>query len=196
MAKEHHVIIVRGLGDHKPMQAQWNFISKLWGHFGVKIHVFTPGWADGQLFEPKLQRLTQQINYLVDQGFAVSLVGISAGASAVLNAYVEGKDKIHKVIFICGKLLNPQTVNTSYYIKNPAFKDSLLMVQKNIASLAKMDTDRMMSIYPIFDNTVPVRDMKLPEVHLKLIPTLFHIPSIYLAITFYSRYITHFLKQE
>ncbi len=192
--KEHHVIIIRGLGDHGSMQVEWNFIIKLWGHFGVKVHVFTPSWADNEPFSLKLKRLTDQIDYLTAQGFLVSLVGISAGASAALNAYVVKKDKVHKVLFICGKIRSPDKVNARYFIENPAFKDSLDLSTANSQKLQASDKQKMLYMYALSDMTVPARVNKLVGVQTKVVIAFGHILGIAVALIFYSRYISRFLK--
>ncbi len=195
MAKEHHVIIVRGLGDHRLMRSQWNFITKLWGLFGVKVHVFTPGWADGKSFAPKLKRLTDQVDYLTGQGFLVSLVGISAGASAAINAYVSNRDKIHKVVFICGKIHSPDKVNARYFIENPAFKDSLDLSTANSQKLGAIDQQKILYMHALSDMTVPPGLNKLAGVQTKAVIAFGHILGIAVAVTFYSRTICRFLKR-
>lgn len=194
MAKEHHVIIVYGLGDHKPVQAVLNILIKPWNLLGIKIHTFTPGWADGQPFEPKLQKLAQQINHLVNQKFAVSLVGISAGASAALNAYVKNKDKIHKVVFISGKIRHPENVNPRYFDRNPALKQALHLSEANFQKLTSADKQKMIYFHGLYDPIVSPKIDKPAGIRSRAVPAFGHIPGILVAITFYAGTIAKFIK--
>lgn len=194
MAKEHHFIFILGFGDHRPLGM--DRIIKLWRVFDLRPHDVRMMWADDEPFEDKLKRITDKIDYLTSQGFLVSLVGISAGGSAVLNAYGLRKDKIHKVVFISGKLLYPETVSELYFQKHPAFKESVFRANINFQKLTSKDKQKLLTLYALVDNTVPVRASKLPGVRGKRILALGHIPAIYTAITFYSYSIAKFIKSK
>ena len=75
----HHIIYVPGLGDHKTYGQ--NIGIQIWRLFGFVPHYFPLGWATKEGFDQKLGRLLRQVDALRDQGHAVSLVGVSAGAS-------------------------------------------------------------------------------------------------------------------
>ena len=158
-------------------------------------HYNAVGWADGEAFTPKLARISKLVDELYSQGNAVSLVGISAGGGAALNAYMERRDKITGVVFICGKIIGFSNVNPNYFKANPAFRESLLLTQQNLEKLNAKDKAKMLSIHPIFDETVPVAVTKIPGVKSRLMPTVLHIPSIFLAITVYKRLFINFLKR-
>ena len=97
----HQVIYVTGLGDDRSYGQIT--ILKSWRLWGLKPHYFPFKWADKEPFEPKFQRLLAKIDDLSTDGNYVSLVGVSAGASAVLNAYAERKN-LTGVVCICGKI--------------------------------------------------------------------------------------------
>ena len=193
MANVLHIIYITGLGDQKPnYQPQ---IIKQWEKFGVVPHYFAVGWSDGEGFEPKLKRLCGLIDELSGQG-RVSLVGVSAGAGAALNAYVERKDKTSGVVFICGKIIGYDSVNPRYFRENPAFDESLALTQRNLEKLTEKDKSKMLSVRPIYDETVPIPATMIPGVESRLIISAFHIPSIFLALTIYKRGFLNFLKSR
>src|SRR6266542_6900779 len=97
----HHVIYVPGLGDHMPHGQQ--LVPGYWRLFGVQGHYEPMHWNDKMPFAPKLERLIARIDELAPDG-PVSLVGSSAGASAVLVAYGARLDKVAGVECICGKI--------------------------------------------------------------------------------------------
>ncbi len=181
------------MGDQKPVY-QPQIISK-WQTQGVIAHYHAVGWADGEAFAPKLDRISQQIDELYADGNLVSLVGVSAGAGAALNAYMKRPEKITHVVYICGKLIGYDNVNPRYFKQNPAFSDSLKLTQQNLAKLTDKDKAKMLSIRPLFDNVVPIKVMQIPGVKSQTIISVWHIPSIFLAITLYKRVITNFLNQ-
>lgn len=178
----HQVIYLPGLGDQRPWGQQ--FITKFWRLAGLKVHYLPIGWAGGEAWPAKLERIIKQIDELGDAD-GVSLVGVSAGASAALNAYAARSAKIGRVVFICGKLTHPETVNPSYYRENPAFEQSLAAVQSVIAQLIPADKAKMLSLAPLYDGTVPVADTKIAGVAHRRLLVVGHIPAIFLAIGFY-----------
>jgi hypothetical protein len=167
-----------------------------WRVFGVKTKVFQMKWSDRELFSEKIARLSKEINILHTKGETVSLVGVSAGASAVLAAFVKNKAAVTGMVFICGKLNRPETVGQSYYDQNPAFRDAMNQLRGSVSQLTKADKTKVLSIAPLYDQTVPVEDMKINGAHQKIIPTLWHVPSIVLAVTVFSPLAIFFLKRK
>src|ERR1019366_397352 len=120
MRKLQHVIYIPGLGDNKA-QGQ-KLVVKWWFIYGVSGRCHQMKWSDGEPFEPKLKRLIAEIDELNSKGYAVSLIGSSAGASAALNAFAERKNVLGGVAIICGKVQNIDTVRPEYFKRNPAFE--------------------------------------------------------------------------
>lgn len=187
---KHQVIFLWGLGDKNLKPWIQQILKHLWKIFGLDISFVRIGWADSEPFDKKLSRITNLIDSLHKQHQNVSLVGISAGASAALNAYEQRKNKVNKVVYICGKFNNPQAVNPRFYIENPAFRESLAAAQGNLKKLTHIDKAKMLSVRPLYDGLVPVGDTKIPGVEEKIILTAGHIPSILAALIFYSRAIS------
>jgi hypothetical protein len=147
----HHVIFVPGLGDYKP-QGQ-HLVPGYWRLFGVKGHYHPMIWNDKLSFASKLEKLLTKIDRLASDGSFVSLVGTSAGASAVLVAYAARLDNVTGVACICGKVNHPETVESYRYIENPAFKESMAELQRVLPKLNLAARQRIVSIHPLYDGT-------------------------------------------
>jgi pimeloyl-ACP methyl ester carboxylesterase len=192
MAKQHHVIYLPGIGDHRPRGQ--DAIIKKWKLYGLNAHYFFINWIDKEPFAPKLKRMVELVDDLAAKGHTVSLVGISAGASAAVNVYCERPDKISGVVFICGKLTGSRKINPNYYRNNPAFYDSLEQAQKSLEKLSADDKKKMLSLHAIFDEVVYTRYTKVPGIASRTVPSFLHIPTIFLAITIYKNLTINFLK--
>lgn len=188
-----HIIYVPGLGDSKPHAQQ--FIPGYWGLFGVTGYYLPIRWSSGA-FAPKLERLIGKIDELAAKGDRVSLVGTSAGASAVLVAYAARPDKVAGVVCICGKINHPETVEPWRFAENPAFKESLAQLQQVLPALDRAARARIMSIHPWYDDLVPVADTRIPGATEKTIPAIGHVFGIFVALVFCTPIIIKFLKRQ
>lgn len=193
MGKRHQVIYVPGLGDHHSRLQQMAINN--WRVFGLYPEAHPLHWADGEPFAPKLERLLSKIDELTKHG-DVSLVGTSAGASAVLNAYALRKDAINKVITVCGKIQHPETIEEWRFKKNPAFRGSIAMLSESLAKLTAGDLGRILCLRPVWDGIVPPNDAVLEGAFKKRIPTIGHAFSIGTTILLGGPAIAHFIKSE
>jgi hypothetical protein len=167
--KQHHVIFVPGILDDIH-HAQSTLIAS-WHLHGIHGHCHEMPWAGEEAWEPKFQRLLDEIDMHKRKGHLVSLAGASAGASAVLNAFVERRDDITGLVYICAKINGPETVEAKTYRENPAFKVSLYALQDNLKRLTPADKTRLHSFYSPADTRVPhvatviqgVKETKLPK---------------------------------
>ncbi len=191
--QKHTVIYVTGLNDANPTFQKTAIRS--WRIYGVQPVLFQTGWADSVSFSQKLERLLELIDDNIEQGNVVSLIGASAGASMVVAAYARRKEAVSGVAFICGKLHNPQTVGASYYLQNPAFREAMSTLNDNLAQLTKVERARIMSIHPLFDETVVITDTVITGAKKAVFPTLFHVPTIGLGISLLSFVPIIFLKR-
>lgn len=184
-----HVIYIPGLGDTRPYGQK--FITSLWRVFGLKVHYFPIGWADHDPFESKFKKLLAKIDRLQKKYGAVYLIGVSAGASAAINAFA-ARPEVEGVVCISGKIQHPETINPRYFINNPPFKDSIFRVSDSLAKLSPADKKQIMSIHPIYDQTVPISHTLIPGSVEKTVPSFGHIMSIYYTIIFRPRLIARF----
>lgn len=163
--------------------------------WGMQVSIFHVHWHDDEPFIQKRQRLLDLISNIEAQGHRVSLVGVSAGASLMLNAFIQKAHAIHRMVAVCGKILHPETVSAHTYRANPAFKSSMDTLAGKLGRISAADRQRILSIHPLYDGSVPAPDTKLPGVRLKTVPTVGHAFSIAWCITVGSYGITRFIKR-
>ena len=188
---KYHVIYVPGLGDSRTYGQ--NLLIQLWRLFGVTPHYFPLYWATKEPFQTKIDRLIAEISRLRANGYSVALCGASAGASATLRAFAL-YNEVDSLVWICGKINNPQTVRPRIYEINSAFKESMDLVPTSLASLDSARKHRILSIHSLNDTTVPINDTKVPGTVEKTIPSRGHSLSIFFAIVFSGRAICRFIR--
>lgn len=191
---KHVVIYVPGLGDNS-VRARKLLVASWW-LYGVRPVVHQMNWSDTQPFAQKFSALLTHIDHLATAGHRVSLVGESAGASAVINAFAARPETIHRVACICGKLGSPSNIHPSIYRHNPAFAESMQQLPASIADLGKEQLERIRSVHPLYDVTVPVHDTAIPGAESKTIPSFGHAASIALGDTLFGYMLVGFLKRK
>ena len=190
MEKPIHIIYVSGLGTGYDRMRR--FLLKLWRHKNVSTELVSMAWSDGKSYEEKYQRLSNAIDGAA--GKRIVLIGESAGGSMVVNMYAARASDLYKVLTICGKNQGIHGVAPHYYQKNPAFRESMYETEKSIASLTESQRREFISITPLFDPTVPIKDTLLPGCqHVKLFAAGHFIP-ITLALSIYSWKIVRLVK--
>lgn len=200
MSKEHKVIVIPGLGDSrtKPLE----LLTNNWRRQGLEPIVHAVGWHDGEdSFEPKLHRLVEMIDKFVDQGDVVSLVGTSAGGSAALNAFIERRNVVHRIINVCGRLrVGPITGFRSFESKSkssPAFAESVKLAETQEKLLSPSDRQKIMTVRAMFgDELVPPNTTIVQGAYNTVVPTPEHMFSIGSALTIFSKPLIVFLKQD
>lgn len=188
-----HLIYITGLGDHK-VGGQQKAVQ-LWNRYGVSAELFQVRWADREPWEPKFERLLNLIDQHIAEGKHVALVGASAGASAVINAYAARKDKIVGTVLLAGKVNRAHAIGGSYRSQNPAFITSAENSQHALKTLGKDQRRRTQSRYGIIDEIVPFTDSVIKGARNRVVPTVGHIPTIALQLIFPWGFI-RFLKRQ
>ena len=191
---KHHVIYVPGIGDWRPLGQDKGI--EWWRLLGVRGHYHPVWWSSKELFEDKLNKLLAEIDGYSEQGDNVSLIGFSAGASAVLNAFAQRRDKITTVICVSGKINEPDTTSPHYFQENPAFKESLLLLQDNLATFSSEDKQRMLTLNPLVDLVVPLKDAVIPGVKRWRTIAFGHMMSIAVTLIFYAPFIAWRIKRQ
>jgi hypothetical protein len=196
MPKIHQVIIVPGLGD------DGRKLSLTVAHFrkhGLIPVIHCIGWRDGETeFQPKLERLVRLIDQIANEGNRVSLIGCSAGGSAVLNAFIKRKKTVEKVITVCARLKTGNYRGFRSFktrtASSPAFAQSVRMFEKSEPELSFTDRQKIMTIHPLFGDELVPADMAVISGATNIcIPTFEHILSITLALTLFSGRLMAFL---
>lgn len=186
----HYAIYVPGLSDHRTYGQ--NVVIQLWRLFGVRPRYLALGWNKDEGLELKIARILKEVVSLRSAGHSVSLVSVSAGASAALNAYARSSD-ISSVVCICGKINNPETVQEATLAANPDFKKSLAQLQKSLTLLDQKKRKGILSIHPRKDQTVPVADTIIDGAQEKSTPGWNHVTGIFFAIILKSFSIARFI---
>lgn len=186
-------IYVPGLGDSRS-RGQDKAIAS-WSKLGIDLAYMPLKWGDGEDFAPKLNRLTSEIDRLHAQsGDRIVLVGSSAGASAVLNAFAKRKSAIRAVVCICGKINNPSTIGEHIYKHNPAFKQSMQALPASLKQLTNDDRKLILSVHSLYDGKVPVADTVIDGTNEMTIHTVGHVLSIAYAFSFGKKRIEKFIR--
>jgi predicted esterase len=182
---------IPGLGD--PRYKSQGQLLKLWSIYGIDVQYYPMYWADSRSFSTKFEAFLKVLDDQSSRTGNISLIGTSAGASAVINAYAARKHIVDRVVCISGKLNNPQTA-ANRFDKNPSFADSLGMVATSLSTLDETDRKRILSIHPLYDGVVPISDTHIEGAHEGIEPVVGHLASIAYALTVGSHRIANFLK--
>jgi pimeloyl-ACP methyl ester carboxylesterase len=191
--KKLHLIFVPGLGDHMPTVQRW--AVRTWSWYGVETELFRMNWADNVTWETKFQHLLQRIDRLSKQGKQVGLVGASAGAAAVINAYAARPDTVSGVICIAGKINHPETIGERYRRQNPSFIACAEATPAALASLGRSERRRIQCRYALFDETVRTVDSIIPGAHNRRVFSFGHALTIGSQLTFGPPSFIRFLKK-
>ena len=178
---QHHIIYVPGIGDN--IFRLQSTIIKFWRLFGVRGHCHPMPWAGPGDYAAKTAALVTKIDEYTAAGHRVSLVGASAGASAVLNAYSSRAHAIRGLIYICGKINYPETVSAATISKNPAFKEALAALQTNLRGFTKADKARFHSFYSEKDGLIPYDSTQIVGVKETKLPPLRHGMAIVYSLS-------------
>jgi hypothetical protein len=197
MDQNHIVIIIPGLGDNI------RSLRLAGGSFrthGMEVIVQKMGWYNREEFSPKLLRILHLIDRYSNAGSRVSLIGTSAGGSCAINAYCRRKSRVHRIVNVCGRLsIGPVTGLRSFSRKTKhsiAFRESVLLCEKNISSLSQSDRSRIMTLCSFFDDVVPAETTAIPGATNIVLPVPGHILGIATALTLYSGKIIRFISGE
>ena len=193
--KQHSVIIVPGLSDRT---LGIKIVVAWWHLFGLQPLVLPVIWKEGK-FKDKLDMILGYIEALSNAGHDISLIGISAGGSAVLNAYIERPGSIKRIVSICGYLRNnageDQTSFKKHATENPAFGESVSLFEKRENELINQDRKKILTVRARFgDELIPDRAAFLVGATNLQIFSRGHALSIALALTLYFNRIISFLK--
>lgn len=192
------VILIPGLGDDA---SKLQLVTRHWPQkYNIETILYLMPWmGNSESFEQKLNRLIKKIDTLHENGYTISLLGTSAGGSCAINAYCKRREKIAKVINVCGRLRKGKNVFPSLDIaakNSPSFKESVLLCEENLKSLNDQDRKKILTIRSYFDEIVPVSFIPIDGAHNIRIFSVEHILSISLAMTLYSKNIIDFILQN
>jgi len=179
---QHHIIYVPGIKDD--LFRVQSMIIRFWRLGGVHGHCHPMPWAGPGDYAAKAEALLVMIDEYAAAGHRVSLVGASAGASAVLNAYSARREVVSGVAYICAKINRPQTVSTVTLKHNRAFGAALAVLQTNLINFTEADKSRFHSFYSVHDTVIAYEDTHIAGVKETKLAPLGHGIAIIYSLTF------------
>lgn len=190
---KHVILYVPGLGDKKRwllwLQKQ---ALRLWRRHDIRFEIISMKWAEPVPLKPRFEKLLKRIDELHKEGAAVSLIGTSAGASAVISAFTIKPKKINGVVTICGKLKGdiPDVIKEL----NPCFAESLEVLAQSVHKISTSDKKRILTLRSPWDAIVPPDQAVVDGAINKEVKILGHNPTCGYILLFKSHLITTFLK--
>lgn len=173
MNVENHVLVFAGLGD------RYKSVSKMVQGLdrpGLIFHVSeAANWNNTtEGVSPKIKRVIKEVDDLSKHG-KVSLIGISGSGSLVGLVFLEQRDKVEKVINICGRLTSggiPPLWLTG--MRNPSFRESVQTFESKMHELTSEDRSRFLSFQAMLDELVPASTNNLADVQRITLPVIGH----------------------
>jgi pimeloyl-ACP methyl ester carboxylesterase len=193
-SKKHHAVLyIPGIGDdHKGLQGQ---LLKTWSLYGAKPILHEVPWMDKAEFQPKLARLVAKIDALADDGYTVSLIGVSAGAGAAINAFAARPEKVNGVVCICGKINRPELIGKVFEDKSPSFLESAALVENSLIKLQYLGKlDQLQSRRSIYERVVKPADSYVPAARNVVVPGVGHAFTIISQALFGAPFFLRWLK--
>lgn len=191
--KPLHIIYIPGLGDGR-VGGQLRAV-RTWRLWGVEAELVQMNWAGKEAWQPKSERLLGAIDGAFAEGKTVGLVGASAGAAAVINAYAARKDKVVGCVLIAGKVNRPEAIGQRYRRDDPAFVTAAYNCAQALQTLGAQDRQRILSRYALADETVYKPDSRIPGAHNRMVPTIGHVVTIATQLIFGAPSFIRFLKK-
>jgi len=167
------------------------FITRNWSEkYNLFPEIIQINWKDGRGLKPKLKKVTDLIDSFVRNGDSVSLIGCSASGSLMLNAFVERKDVIQKVINLDGFLRPGNAKGYRSFdkrsAKSVAFRESVLRFEKLEPILTPKDRKKILTVRPLFDELVPPETVMVRGALNRQIPMVEHVLNIAMALVVYD----------
>jgi hypothetical protein len=196
MVGEHGVVVVTGLGDKKD-KLIW--ATNGWKDHGLSPEVHVMPWKDDEPFEPKLQRLVEKFWELKKKFRLVSLVGTSAGGSAVLAAYTILLDEVCAVANVCGRIrpgTNWGIRGFDLRTRSCAFREAVLYSEHRQSQLNHEQRKRIATFRSaVVDELVPPDTVVIDGAINKVVPFFEHGLCIGIALR-NPKYVVRFLKMR
>lgn len=192
--KQIAIIYVPGLGDRRLTNRQRGL--DLWHFRNVMTEICPMKWYKREPWADKLSRLTDLINQRRSEGKSVTLIGESAGASAVMSLMTTQPELVDGAILLCGKFMHPDRVADSLYRKNPAFQTAMRESANGAPELTEHVRKKILNLHPLVDPVVPVRETKVRGIQNAYMPVAGHAISIIFALTLWSWRMVAFARKQ
>ena len=187
-----HVIYIPGIGDDSLGQGK---IVRTWRWWRVESELFSMHWSDKQPWDTKFKELLERIDALANEGKLVGLVGASAGASAVINAFAE-RPTVVGVVCIAGMIDQPDTIVRHFRQNNPSFVESAYRCQEALRKLSASRRQQILSRYALIDEVIRKEYSQISGARNRRSPSIGHFLTITTQITFGAPSFLRFLKKQ
>ena len=194
MRKRLHIIYIPGLGDDN-VGVQRKAV-RTWRLWGVEPELFQMKWGDSEPWQQKFERLLARIDTLTSNGTQVALVGASAGASAVINAYAARKNSIAGCVLLAGKVNRPNKIGDRYRRDAPAFVNSAYTCEQSLQRLNNTARKHILSRFASIDEVVYKADSIIPGAKNQMVPSIGHAVTIASQLVFGAHSFIRFLKHQ
>jgi len=186
-----HIIYLSGFGMNydklrRRLLGQWHFR-------GVSVELVAMQWEGEETFEQKLARIDRAIDK--EAGKRIVLLGESAGGSMAVHMYARRPGDVYRAVTLCGKNSHPETVGENYYRRSPAFRGSMGQLNKSINALSDEQRRHFVSIHPLYDPVVPVRETLLPGCARVRLPSVGHFFTIVLGLSVLRRVVLRAVRE-
>lgn len=194
----HIAVVVAGLGDQVKLL---EYLTRGWSRHGVTPVVVSIGWRDRTTsWDEKFGRLLGTIR-TYGATARVSLVGTSAGGSAVVNAYAAMPRGVWRVVNVCGRLrVGPTGGWRSFAAKtatSPAFAESVRVCDESLRRMALSRRRNILTIRAgLGDELVPPQTVPVDGGTNLTVPVAEHMLGIAAALTVYRGRIFRFLSTQ
>lgn len=180
---KHYIIYIPGLGDRN--DGIRRFLLRFWRVFGVRTELVPMQWNDGSPYQEKYNRVVLAIKEAKAQGFEVSIIGESAGASMAMNVFASSSS-LHRMVSLCGVNSPNAPIAPHIFAKSPAFEESVGNLQASRESVICDRKDQVSSVTALIDTTVPVGVNRISHVRNIRVPSIGHVVTILLCLTIFS----------
>jgi hypothetical protein len=167
------------------------FLTRSWPErYNLFPEVTEIVWRDAEGLESKLNKVTNLIDNLIKNGNIISLIGCSASGSLMLNAFIERKDVVQKVINLDGFLRPGKAKGYRSFgersAQSRAFRESVLRFERLEPELTLVDRKKILTVRPLFDELVPPETVVVEGALNKQILMVEHVLSIATALIVYD----------
>lgn len=172
---KQQIIYIPGLSDRYDILRRLALL--LWRRPEVRATLVPMRWLNKhESFEEKLARLGTEIEKHSDR--QIVLVGESAGGAVAIAALKKYRDRVSRIVTVCGMNQGADVVNPVLYEKNRAFRGAMLTADKAFESLSVKDRADMFTIYSSRDGVIGEKDTLLDGVRSFDIGVPIHIVAI------------------
>ncbi|HET6746768.1 MAG TPA: hypothetical protein VFH06_01530 [Candidatus Saccharimonadales bacterium] len=187
----HLVLYIPGLGDHYDNGR--SLLLKGWRLWGVEARLVPIKWYEKGNYQNKRALVYAAVQEAKRQGYLITLIGESAGASLALNTASEFPQAIKKVIVIAGVNSSQLPISPHYTMLAPAFAESAGRVSQSVRI---MDPAKIHTVRGLLDHVVSPRFNDIEGAKKHVIFSVGHFWTIVLCLTLLSGFIAHLVKQS